>query len=173
MQVLVVDAIQEAVASVFGVMLGVTPRLLEAKQISHPIDEREGVQALIGLAGAWIGTGAVACSPDLACRLASGMMMTEFLRPNEEVLDAVAEIGNMVIGNLKCALETTLGPMGLSTPTVIYGRSFTTKIAGHVEWTLLRFEVYDEEFDVQAAFHPNQLSHPEDFTFVGHLFAKS
>ena len=42
------------------------------------------------------------------------------------MLDAVAEVTNMIIGNVKTVLESRLGAMGLSTPTVIYGRNFQT-----------------------------------------------
>ncbi len=58
------------------------------------------------------------------------MLMTEAPSVNEDVLDAVAELTNMIIGNVKTELEAQVGPLGLSIPTVVYGRNFQTKTAG-------------------------------------------
>ena len=58
---------------------------------------------------------------------------------NEDVLDAIAEVTNMIIGNVKSALEEKVGAMGLSTPTVIFGRNFQTRSARTHEWTGVRF----------------------------------
>ena len=61
-------------------------------------------------------------------RAASAMFMSEPVVDataiNDEVLDAVAELTNMVVGNIKNTLEHTLGPMAISIPSVIYGRNF-------------------------------------------------
>lgn len=65
--------------------------------------------------------------------------MTEATAVNEEVLDAVAELTNMVIGNVKTDLEQHTGPLGLSIPTVVFGRNFKTKSAATSDWMVLRF----------------------------------
>jgi chemotaxis protein CheX len=74
---------------------------------------------------------------------------------NEDVLDAVAEVTNMIIGNVKSALEDRLGAMGLSTPTVIYGRNFQTRSAGNQEWTVVPFLLEGERMCVQMCIAPN------------------
>jgi CheY-specific phosphatase CheX len=49
------------------------------------------------------------------------------------VLDAFAELIDMIIGNVKTALEEHLGPMGMSVPTVVHGKNFTTRtVAGGI-----------------------------------------
>ncbi len=58
------------------------------------------------------------------------MLMTEAPSVNEDVLDAVAELTNMIIGSVKTDLESQLGPLGLSIPTVVFGRNFRTRSAG-------------------------------------------
>jgi chemotaxis protein CheX len=68
------------------------------------------------------------------------MLMTEATAVNEEVLDAMAELTNMIVGNVKTELESKLGPLGLSIPTVVYGRNFKTKTAGTTDWISLRFD---------------------------------
>jgi chemotaxis protein CheX len=46
----------------------------------------------------------------------------------------------MIIGSVKTELEQHLGPLGLSIPTVVYGRNFKTKTAGTAEWIVVRFQ---------------------------------
>jgi hypothetical protein len=41
--------------------------------------------------------------------------------------------------------------MGLSIPTVIYGRNFTTRSVGHNEWTVVPFELDGEVFEIQIS----------------------
>ena len=116
----------------------------------------EGVVALIGLAGEWAGTGAFRCSAEMARKVSGLFLMQEFPAVDQEVLDAVGEIANMVLGNVKTVFEETLGPMGLSIPTVIYGRNFTTRSVGHNEWTVVPFELDGEVFEIQISLAQRQ-----------------
>jgi chemotaxis protein CheX len=83
-------------------------------------------------------------------------MMTEYDAVNDEVLDAVAEITNMIIGNVKTALEERLGPMGLSIPTVIYGRNFSSRAVGKQNWTVVPFHAGSERLEVQLCLAPSR-----------------
>jgi chemotaxis protein CheX len=76
-------------------------------------------------------------------------MMSEYAAVDDEVLDAVAEVTNMILGNVKTALEERIGPMGLSIPTVIYGRNFSSKTVGKQEWTVVPFDCEGERLEVQ------------------------
>ena len=114
-----------------------------------------GVVSLIGLVGAWVGSGSLSCSAQFACNIAAHLLDTPYDAMNEEVLDAVAEVTNMVIGNVKTALELRLGGMGLSIPTVIYGRNFQTRSAGNPEWTVVPFLLETERLCVQLCISPN------------------
>ncbi|MBM3764794.1 MAG: chemotaxis protein CheX, partial [Acidobacteria bacterium] len=78
------------------------------------------------------------------------MLVSECATVNEDVLDAIAEVSNMVIGNFKTVIEQEVGPMGLSTPTIIHGPSFTTKIGGNNGWKLIPFQMMGGEMLVQA-----------------------
>jgi chemotaxis protein CheX len=118
------------------------------------------VVALIGVAGTWAGTGCVSCTPELACRVCSQMLMTESKAVDEEVLDAVAELTNMIIGSVKNDLEVELGPLGLSIPTVVYGRNFRTKSAGHAEWVVRTFNWDTDVFEVRMCLAPNEHKTP-------------
>ncbi len=117
-------------------------------------DTNDGVVSFIGLTGAWAGTGSLACSPALACRICAQMLMTEATSVNEEVLDAVAELTNMIVGSVKNDLEGHVGPLGLSIPTVVFGRNFRTKSAGSSEWVVMRFHWQDDILVVKMCLAP-------------------
>jgi chemotaxis protein CheX len=160
MQDLVVSGLISAMENLGSTMLGCSVEAGEPVVIAHPLQEGEGVVALIGMAGPWMGTGAVLCKPDIACRLAGAMLMSEYDTVNDDVLDAVAEVANMVIGNLKTMIEDKVGSMGLSTPTVIHGASFTTKVGGNHGWTLIPFKMMGGEVLVQACIIESPVGHP-------------
>jgi chemotaxis protein CheX len=130
-------------------MLGQQARMAEASVEHGGQGADNGVAGLVGLAGLWQGTGCISCSAELACKLASHMMMTDYETVGDDVLDAMGEIANMVVGNIKTSLEESLGPMGLSVPTVVYGRNFTTRTVGKHEWTVVRFDCEGSHFVVQ------------------------
>lgn len=141
---------------VFATMLGMEVAAGDSYVEREPSSPTEGVVALIGLTGPWVGTGCIFCSASFARRIASQMLMTEFESVCEEVLDAVAEVVNMIIGNVKTGLEERLGPMGLSIPTVFYGRNFTAKSAGEGEWTVFPFFDGEDRLDVKIHLAPDR-----------------
>jgi chemotaxis protein CheX len=156
LQQLIVDSIGQSVTQVFSTMLGVEIRAGEASLEHGTPEANDGVVSFIGVAGAWTGTGSLACSSKLACRICSHMLMTETLAINEEVLDAVAEVTNMIIGCVKTDLEPHLGPLGLSLPTVVFGRNFRTKSTGSTQWNVVRFPWEDGLLLVKLCLAPNE-----------------
>jgi chemotaxis protein CheX len=79
---------------------------------------------------------------------------------DEEVLDAVAELTNMIIGGVKTDLESHLGPLGLSLPTVVFGRNFKTRSAGTPDWVHVRFLWDTEPLLIKMCLAPNEKPHP-------------
>jgi len=153
----IAEAIQTAAHEVFATMLGIEimshARMTEQTVAAAPSG---GVVSLIGLAGAWAGTGSLSCTAHFACKMSSQFLMTELPAVDEEVLDAVAEITNMIIGNVKTMLELKVGSMGLSTPPVIFGRNFQTRSARIHDWTVVRFTCGEDQFYVQLCLAPNR-----------------
>jgi chemotaxis protein CheX len=149
------EAIKTATDEVFSTMLSLKLKPGEVYVEKEEKVPASGVVSLIGLAGPWVGTGSVSCTAQFACRIAGQMLMTEYPAICEDVLDAVAEITNMIIGNVKTTLENRLGGMGLSTPTVIYGRNFQTRSARNQEWTVVPFEWDGDQMCVQVCIAPN------------------
>jgi len=151
-----VKAVYDATAEVFSTMLGLSPEVGASYREENPPGPAEGVVSLIGLAGTWAGTGSVSCSAPFACRLSSQLLMSEFSAVDSEVLDAVAELTNMIIGNVKTALEADLGPMGLSIPTVVFGKNFTTRNAGNGSWLVVPFHCEGERMEVRICLAPSR-----------------
>jgi chemotaxis protein CheX len=150
-----VEAIRAATGEVFTTMLNLSVTAGEVFVEKEEPVPSSGVVSLIGLAGSWVGSGSVACSANCAVKIASALLMTPYTAIDEDVLDAVAEVTNMIIGNVKTALESRLGAMGLSTPTVIYGRNFQTRSSGNQEWTVVPFMLGEDQMCVQVCIAPN------------------
>ncbi len=135
----IIQSITYSAANVFETMLGVELGAAEMSIEQGAVEANDGVVSFIGVAGSWAGTGVVVCTPELACRICNRMLMTDNSSVNEEVLDAVAELTNMIIGCVKTDLEAQVGPLGLSIPTVVFGKNFRTKSAGTTDWVIARF----------------------------------
>jgi chemotaxis protein CheX len=153
---LIIKSVTQATIQVFSTMLGVDIAGGDAAVETGSPEANEGVVSFIGLAGSWAGTGSVRCSAALACRICAQMLMCEATAVNEEVLDTVAELTNMIVGSVKTDLEHHLGPLGLSIPTVVYGRNFKTKSAGNTEWIVVRFQWDDETLAVKLCMEPKE-----------------
>ncbi|MGJ5818816.1 chemotaxis protein CheX [Paludibaculum fermentans] len=151
-----VAMIRQATKDVFGTMLGIEledhPEYLG---VTAP-GPSEGVLAIVGLAGAWAGSGSFSCSALMAQKISGQLLMQEYAAIDDEVLDAIGEVTNMVLGNVKTVLEEELGPMGLSIPTVIYGRNFTTRSVGKSQWTVVPFQCMGELVEVHLCLEPGK-----------------
>lgn len=163
-----IKAICDSTSEVFTTMLGLEVTAHDAYMEGNQMAPTEGVVALIGLAGNWIGTGGLYCAADCACFLASAMMQQPYDTISDEVLDTIAEVTNMVVGNVKTVLEDTLGVLGLSVPTVIYGRNFTTRSVQKEEWTVVPFRCGDHELRVKMCLSKADQPQP-----VRHGFSQS
>lgn len=114
------------------------------------------VVALVGLTGAWSGSGVLTCSGDLARKLSGRMLMTEFSTVDADVLDAMGEVANMIVGNVKEDVARDLGPLAISTPTVIYGEGLQTRsVEGETE-ARLWFACDDDVLEVRISLVPSR-----------------
>lgn len=145
----IVSMVTDATNSVFGTMLNLTVAAAPPHQEPVHPSTYDGVVALVGVAGHLTGTGRISCSPEFACQMAGALLMSEFSEVDEDVMDAVAEVANMVIGNVKTLLEERGGQLALSIPTVIFGRSYKTRSAGVMEWTVVPFKCGEEILEVR------------------------
>ena len=155
------EAIGRASRGVFETMLGL-PLEIEPSIMRKVIEPEtfHGVVALVGVAGTWTGTGHLSCSAIFAQQLAGALLMSAYDSVNEEVLDAVAEVANMIIGNVKTIFEEKLGPLGLTVPTVIFGRNYQTRSAGVKDWVLVRLRSGGECMDINFNLMPSRVLPP-------------
>jgi chemotaxis protein CheX len=152
-QNLIIDSLRHSVTAVFSTMLTGSIEFEQMTLENATPEVTDHVVSFIGIAGTWTGTGSLTCSPNAACRVCSQMLMADFDSVTEEVLDAVAELTNMIIGNLKSDLERHLGPLGLSIPTVIFGRNFKTKCT-NAEWIVARFRWDNDDVLLRVSLRP-------------------
>jgi len=150
----VVGAIREATHEVFSTMLGLELATQEAYRQPCKPEPTNGVIALIGLAGKWMGTGSIACSAEFACKISEKLLMAEFRAVDPEVLEAVGEITNMIIGSFKNTLEADAGPMGMSIPVVVFGHNFVAGSTHTVDWVVVPFTGDGGRMEVKACFSP-------------------
>ena len=74
----------------------------------------------------------------------------------EDRRQAMAELTNMVIGNVKTMVEERVGVIGLSVPTLIFGKNFQTRNSGNNEWVVVPFGFGGERIQVQLCLAPNK-----------------
>jgi chemotaxis protein CheX len=148
-------AMVDSACEVFSTMLNqrVSP---EEPRIRTAIDvQTDGVVALVGLTGEWAGTGVLSCSAPCACWMSNHFLMSDFHDVDDEVLDAVGEITNMVVGNFKNALAEKTGPLAMSIPAIVYGREMrTSSKGGGKEWFSFPFSCDGNLFEFLVRLQP-------------------
>jgi len=155
-QDVLVRSVIEATSEVFSMMLDM--QVKHEGTVCDSTPSATGLISLVGITGDWGGSGVFCCSPVLASMISSRMLGTEVdsSRPviDEEVLDVVAEVTNMMVGNIKNGLEPVTGPLAISVPTVIHGRNFQFRNACGLRGTSLAFSTEGERFEVRIALAP-------------------
>ncbi|SRR5579864_2443571 len=162
----IVAALRGATEEVFSTMLGMAITAGEpSRQPSRP-EPVNGVVALIGLTGPWVGTGGISCTADFARKLSGQLLMSEFSSIDQEVLDAIGEITNMIIGSFKNLLEAEIGMLEMSIPVVVFGHNFTAASIHRTDWVVLPFECASELLVVKACLAPQTEQHNRRATDV-------
>lgn len=141
------EVVQNTASNVFATMLGVTVTPQEVSVEKQGTVTNDGLVAMVGMAGPVSGSGCLCLSKSFGCFVASRFLMAEYTEINDEVLDAVAEVTNMVVGGLKTALEEDLGPMGLSIPTIVFGENYITRSPSLGERMVLAFKCEEDGID--------------------------
>jgi len=152
----VAAAVRSSTVDVFSTMLNLELTTGDIRsEVSAP-GPNDGIIAVIGLAGAWVGTASLSCNASMACRISSSMLGMEYTEINEDVLDAISVIANMIAGNFKTIAERYLGPLGLIIPTVVYGLSFSARTAGKEKWTVVPFLCGNDAVEFKVCLSPNR-----------------
>jgi chemotaxis protein CheX len=144
-----VEMVRAATQDVFQTMLSREVQALDWYVARGLAESFDGIVSLVGIAGTWTGTGSVYCGSELAMEVASTMFMSQQTSVNQEVLDAMAELANIIVGNVKSMLEGELGPLGLSIPTVIYGRNYCALSGGSRQPIVVPFQCNGYRLEVK------------------------
>ncbi len=120
-------------------MTGVQPTAVGASKFPS---SKHGLSVLVGLMGEWTGTLTLNLSQDIAFLLTEGLLGEKPSEFNEEILDAVGEVGNMVSGAFKDALEPTeVCVEAISCPALVMGPSYEFYYASGFVTVSVDFEV--------------------------------
>jgi chemotaxis protein CheX len=165
-QAKLVAALRGATEEVFSTMLGMEITAGEAYRLPSKPEPTNGVVALIGLTGKWVGTGSLCCTGEFARKISGQMLMSEFASIDQEVLDAIGEVANMIVGSFKNALETEAGMLEMSIPVVVFGHNFTATSIHRADWIVMPFVSGSERLMVKACLAPQIEQHHRRATDV-------
>lgn len=95
--------------------------------------DQSSVIILIGVTGEMRGQVIIAFSLDIACDIASKMIMMPITEMNELSMSAISELGNMILGNAATILSTKGIGIDITPPTLCRGTvSITTAYAKNI-----------------------------------------
>ena len=154
------DSMVRNCRQVFATMLNIDISEASSDRAALSLHDAERVVSLIGFGGEYCGNCLVSCSKSLACRLASIMLLEEYNEASGEVMDALGEISNMIFGNVKTELEDHLGPLQLSTPTVIVGRELNMRSLANPSWMAISLKIMDDVFEARMCVSLNARNQP-------------
>lgn len=110
----------------------------EPREPREPGEHGEGavVTSMVGISGAWRGAVIVAFPVALAASLTSALFGGDEVPGNDEIRDALGELGNILAGNIKALVPE---PSDLSLPSVTFGTDYAVKIPGAILQTQVCF----------------------------------
>ncbi len=118
-------AVLESAKEVFDTMVLIS--LEPSATADRPSDS--AFLASITFTGGIEGCLSVHCDPPCAQRIAAGMLCAEGTPGEAEVIDAMGEIANLVMGGVKTRLLNEVKEIQISIPSVVQGRQLRTHAA--------------------------------------------
>ena len=108
------------------------------------------ISAIIGITGDTSGSIILSFPVELACRIASNMLMEEISSLDKSVEDAVGEIGNIVVGDARRLLIQDGFSLSISIPTVVIGKGHKISRSGDIPCIAIPFKTEFGEFEVNV-----------------------
>lgn len=137
----VIDATRE----VFSTMVMMDPA--DDYPLKEPINRFKcSITGMVGFAGTYSGVISIHCPVELALKITSSMLGIECDEVNEDLNDAIGEIGNMLGGSVKQVLSKGGLDVKLSIPTVISGEDYTVNSLSDIDCVVIPFNVDDSRF---------------------------
>lgn len=120
-------------------MTGIQPTAVGASKFPS---SRHGLSVLVGLIGEWTGTLTLNVSKDIAFLITEGLLGERPEEFNEDILDAIGEVGNMIAGAFRDALEPSeISIDAISCPAIVMGPNFEFYYASGFVTASIDFEV--------------------------------
>lgn len=138
----------ESVGDLFDTMLGCEAKRGDLAATPHkpPV---QSIVAIIGLSGSVRGNVVMAFPAQTAMQITQTLLGGEIVEMDQTVLDAMAELVNIVAGGAKAKLnEAQDSPANLSLPTVIKGRDYRIEHPSWSVWLDIPFESPLGSFDM-------------------------
>lgn len=154
MDVRYINPFIDAVTNVFTTMLDMQPQRLPLKLSSKSKAEdpsSESLTSIIGISGQIHGVVALRFPPETVMNFAQRLLATEFDTVNEEVIDAAAELANMVAGNAKAQFDFD-PPLELGLPTVVQGSGYRLKYPSGSTWLQVPFKSEGGTFLMEVSY---------------------
>jgi chemotaxis protein CheX len=164
-----IEMVRESTRQTMSTMLGLEVQDGDVHTEQRLTMPSSGILAMVGLAGAVDGNGCLFMGKRLACMFASKLLMAEYDDVNDEVMDAAAELCNMIIGGFKTVLEEQRGPMGLSVPTVVFAENYVTRSANIGERFVIDFETGDGDFRDKFCVQVCLIGEPQNRNYLKQL----
>ena len=108
------------------------------------------ISAIIGITGDTSGSIILSFPAELACRIASNMLMEEIATMDRSVEDAIGEIGNIVVGDARRLLIQDGFSLSISVPTVVIGKGHKISRSGDIPCIAIPFKTDFGEFEVNV-----------------------
>ena len=149
-----VNSFVEGVGGVFGTMVGVAAHRCPMK-VSEGSGDGAALTSLVGICGSALHGMVVMRFPretalDVATRMGGQPQETI----GAEVIDAVAELVNMIAGSAKAKLNCE-PPLQLGMPTVVEGGDYKVSYPGKSTWLEVPFESDAGRFTLELTFVSN------------------
>ena len=125
-------------------MTGVTPEIVGASRLGQT---RRSISVMVGLVGASNGSLTVNMSERAMFLLAGKLLFEEQADISEECVDAICEVGNMIAGSAKEALEgSNYAVSNISVPSLIFGANYNVHFTRGIDTCTVEFELPDMPF---------------------------
>lgn len=109
--------------------------------------------AVIGISGQWCGAIAMSFPPQTALGCTRRMLGAEFTGGDEQIIDAVAEITNVIAGSAKARFDCN-PPLQLGLPTVVEGTGYNLKYPSKSVWLDVAFDSEAGDFVMEFTYIP-------------------
>ena len=149
MDVAYINPFIESTVRSLDMMAGIKAEKVGLELKEHHITAYE-ISTIIGLTGETSGSIVISMPTKLACKIASNMLMEEINAINQNVEDAIGEIGNIVVGDARRSLIQDGHSLSISIPTVVIGAGHKISRSGNVPCIAIPFMTEFGDFEVNV-----------------------